>query len=75
MLASAFGFLAELVPQAGNPEEAKKTTDRLKEQLAECLEKDEQGNVKMTITLPDPAMLSTMAESLARLVSFAGAPR
>lgn len=75
LLASAFSFLAELVPPTANQEEARKASERLKEQLAECLDKDEQGRMRMTITLPDPAILSTMAESLARLVSFAGSAR
>jgi superfamily II DNA/RNA helicase len=75
LLASAFGFLAQLVPQNVNSEALQLTTDRLKAQLSECLEKDDQGQLRMTITLPDQAMLSTMAESLARLASFAGAPR
>lgn len=74
LLASAFGFLAELVPQAANQEEAKKTSELLKQQLSECLDKDEQGRMRMIITLPDPSILSTMAESLARLMSYAGAP-
>jgi superfamily II DNA or RNA helicase len=72
LLASAFSFLAELVPQAANQEETQKTSERLKEQLSECLEQDEQGRMKMTITLPDPALLNTMANALARLVSYAG---
>ncbi len=37
-------------------------------------EKDDQGRMRLTFTLPDPAVLSTMAESLARLVAFAGKP-
>ena len=75
LLASAFGFLAELVPQTAQPEAAQQTAERLREQLAECLDKDEQGRVRMTITLPDPSVLSAMAESLARLVSFAESSR
>ncbi len=75
LLTSAFSFLAELVPQTANAEELRTTSERVKEQLAGCMEKDEQGRLRMTITLPDPAVLSTMAESLARLVAFASAAR
>lgn len=75
LLASAFGFLAELVPQGSHPEATKETAARLREQLSACLEKDEQGRDRLIITLPDPSVLNTMAESLARLVSFAGHPR
>jgi len=73
LLASAFSFLAELIPQTSRPEEIQKTSEQLREQLSQCIEKDEQGRMRMTITLPDASILSTMAESLARLVSFAGA--
>jgi hypothetical protein len=72
LLASAFGFLSQMVPPSTDTEALRKTTERLKAQLAECLEKDDQGQLRMTITLPDSAALSTMAESLARLVTFAG---
>jgi superfamily II DNA or RNA helicase len=75
LLSSAFDFLAALVPQTAGKEETERASERVREQLAECLEKDEQGRVRLTITLPDPAVLSTMAESLARLVAFAGATR
>jgi superfamily II DNA/RNA helicase len=71
LLASAFSFLAELAPQTAGPEEIRSTSERVKEQLAACMEKDEQGRLRMTITLPNPDVLSTMAESLARLVAFA----
>ncbi len=75
LLASAFSFLAELAPQPANTEEHRTTSERVKAQLAACMEQDEQGRLRMTVTLPDPAVLSTMAESLARLVAFAGNPR
>lgn len=72
LLASAFSFLAELAPAPASPEEIRSTSERVKEQLASCMEKDDQGRMRLTFTLPDPAVLSTMAESLARLVAFAG---
>ena len=75
LLSSAFGFLSQLVPQTPDSDGLRMTTERLKAQLAECLDKDDQGQLRMTITLPDAAALSTMAESLARLVAFAGSPR
>ena len=75
LLTSAFRFLAELVPQSSNTAEAANTVERMREQLAQCLETDDQGRMRMTITLPDAGALGTMAESLARLASFAAAPR
>jgi hypothetical protein len=75
LLASAFGFLSQLVPQSADADALRTTTERMKAQLAECLDKDDQGQLRMTITLPDSSALGAMAESLARLVEFAGGPR
>jgi len=38
-------------------------------QLNQCLEKDSQGQLKLTVTLPDPAAVASLANSLARLAS------
>jgi len=40
----------------------------VKEQLAQCMDKDEQGRLRMTFTLPDESVLDNMASSLARIV-------
>ena len=40
-------------------------------QLNQCLEKDERGQFKLTVTLPDPAAVANLANSLARLVASA----
>ena len=40
----------------------------LKQRLSECLEKDEKGQLKMTIQLPDEAFLDNMAKSLAQIL-------
>jgi hypothetical protein len=37
--------------------------------LSECLEKGEDGRLKMTITLPDESVLNRMAKSLAQMMS------
>jgi len=36
--------------------------------LSDCLEKADDGTLKMTISLPDEAFLDNMARSLAKMV-------
>ncbi|MEI6212347.1 MAG: DEAD/DEAH box helicase, partial [bacterium] len=69
LLASAFGFLAQLIPPPSDAAAERAVADRVKEQLTRCLEKDEQGRMRLTITLPDPALLATMSDALARLAA------
>jgi len=40
----------------------------LKQRLFECMEKDEDGRLKMTISLPDESVLDNMAKSLAQIL-------
>lgn len=59
LLGAAFAFLGEILPGSGDSEQTS--------QLAECLEKGGDGKMKLTITLPDEAMLDNLARSLARI--------
>ena len=43
-----------------------------KAKLSDCMEKEEDGSLKMTISIPDETFLDNMARSLARM---AGAGR
>jgi len=45
-------------------------TGAFKAKLSECMQTTEDGRLKMTITLPDPSFLDTMARSLARMVGL-----
>src|SRR5580692_11239269 len=52
LVAAAFAFLGEMIPhQPGNGAEQK--TSEFKARLAECLERDEQGRPRLTVTLPN----------------------
>lgn len=35
----------------------------------ECLKKDNDGNLSLTVTLPDPSLLGNLAGSLSRLLT------
>ena len=73
LLSSAFAFLGELIPGQSETEESRRMSELFQRQLNQCLEKDERGQLKLTVTLPDPAAVANLANSLARLA--ASAPR
>lgn len=69
LLGAAFGFIGEMFSEREETGKALQLSEVFKERLSECLEKREDGKLKMTITLPDEAVLDNMAKSLARIVS------
>jgi superfamily II DNA/RNA helicase len=69
LLGAAFSFLGEVLGKGEETERTRQTAEALKGRLAECLERDEQGNWKMTVTFPDPSVLDTLSRSLARLLT------
>lgn len=71
LLTSAFTFLGELIPGQLETEESRRMSELFQQQLHQCLEKDELGQFKLTVTLPDPAAVANLAKSLARLAASA----
>ncbi|MBM3835963.1 MAG: DEAD/DEAH box helicase [Verrucomicrobia bacterium] len=71
LLSSAFAFLGELIPGQPETEESRRLSELFRRQLDQCLEKDERGHFKLTVTLPDPAAVASLANSLARLAASA----
>ena len=57
----------EIIGTPGRP------ADSFRKQLESCMERDDQGRLKLTVTVPDEDTLSSMASSLARLAAF-GSP-
>jgi len=43
--------------------------EAFKRRLAECLERGEDGRLKMTVTLPDESTLDTLSRSLAQILA------
>jgi hypothetical protein len=68
LLRAAFAFIGEMLPKKEETEETIQMAENLKSRLSECLEKDENGRLKMTITLPDESVLSNLAKSLAQIL-------
>lgn len=76
MLAAAFEFLAELMPAAVPAQGGGKggdggnsVADELRRRLDRCVEDDEAGRPRLTVTLPNREALDRLASSLARLLS------
>ena len=46
--------------------------EAFKGRLSECLERGDDGQLKMTITLPDESALDTLSKSLAQVLNTGG---
>jgi len=69
LLGAAFAFLGEMIPEQAETEESRRMAELFRQRFAECLEPDEQGRPRLTVTLPDAAALDQLAGSLARLMA------
>ena len=69
LVAAAFAFLGEMIPQREPTNGAAKMAGELKACLDECLERDEQGRPRLTVTLPNETALENLARSLAFLLA------
>lgn len=67
LLGAAFDFIGEMFAAKAPGDQEARMAELLKEKLKSCMEKDEDGNLKLTLTLPDESFLDKMASSLARL--------
>jgi superfamily II DNA/RNA helicase len=68
MLGAAFQFLGELTLPAADAHAARGLASDLRNRLGECVEPDENGRPRLTITLPDSSALDALAQSLAKLL-------
>ncbi|MGH8304988.1 MAG: DEAD/DEAH box helicase [Steroidobacteraceae bacterium] len=68
LVAAAFTFLGEMIPQREPTTGAAQMAKEFKARLDECLERDEQGRRRLTVTLPNEAALENLARSLAALL-------
>jgi hypothetical protein len=69
LIGAAFSFIGEMFPPEQNPEEIDDLTETLKGTLSDCMERDEDGRLKMTFTFPDDSALDNMARSFARMIN------
>jgi superfamily II DNA or RNA helicase len=69
LLGAAFTFIGEMFPEKEETAQTIQMAETFKMRLSECLEKGEDGELKMTITLPDKAILDNLAKSLAKMAN------
>jgi len=72
LVGAAFAFIGEMLTGRDESEEVGQLAGAFKSKLSDCMEKEEDGSLKMTISIPDETFLDDMARSLARM---AGAGR
>jgi hypothetical protein len=70
LLGAAFTFLNELFPDKEETEQGLELANDFKERLSECMDRGEDGELKMTITLPDESVLENLAKSLAKIADL-----
>ena len=69
LLTAAFTLLGEMIPQRVPTNGGAQMASELKARLEECLERDEQGRPRLTVTLPNEAALENLAQSMAALLT------
>jgi superfamily II DNA/RNA helicase len=69
LLSAAFAFLGEMLPQREETPGTARMALEFKTRLDECLERDDKGRPRLTVTLPDEAALEKLARSLATLLA------
>jgi len=68
LVAAAFTFLGEMIPRKKATNGADQMAREFKARLEECMERDEEGRPRLTVTLPDEAALENLSRSLAALL-------
>jgi len=68
LIGAAFAFIGEMFSQREETEQSHQIAEMVKKGLSECLEKGEDGRLRMTIALPDESILDNMAKSLAQIM-------
>ena len=68
LLTAGFTLLDELLGARTEKQPSPAVTERIKTRLAECVERDEQGRSKLSILLPNAAVLEQIATVLSRLI-------
>ena len=68
LIAAAFTFLGEMIPQEKATTQVEQMASQFKARLDECMERDDEGHPRLTVTLPNEAALENLARSLAALL-------
>ena len=69
LLGAVFKFLGELVEDQARPAPSDAIVGQLRDRLGQCVESDDKGLARLTITLPDRSAIDGLAQTLARLLA------
>jgi superfamily II DNA/RNA helicase len=69
LLGAAFSFIGEIFSGKEETEQTLQMAEAFKQRLAECLERGDDGTLKMTVTLPDESALDALSRSLAQILA------
>ncbi|MDB2686703.1 DEAD/DEAH box helicase [Mariniblastus sp.] len=71
MLGAVFNFLGELVSQTpeATPKPNEQVVEQVRQGLSNCIQTDEEGRQKLTVTLPNDDALQNLATTLASLLA------
>ena len=70
LIGAAFAFISEMFPEKDETEQTIQLANTFKQRLSDCLEPGENGELKMSITLPDASALNNLAHALARMANM-----
>jgi superfamily II DNA or RNA helicase len=68
LVGAAFAFIGEMLSGTDESDEVVQLAGAFKSKLSDCMEKEEDGSLKMTVSIPDEMFLDNMAKSLAQMV-------
>ena len=68
LLGVAFTFIGELFPEQEDTEKMDELASKFRERLSQCIEEGPDGQLQMTVTLPDKGIIDDFAKSLARVI-------
>ena len=69
LIGAAFEFIGAVFDGANESEKTNQLAEVFRETLSEGIKREENGEMKLTITLPNESVLESMARSLAHVVS------
>jgi superfamily II DNA or RNA helicase len=69
LLSAAFEFLGEMVPERPDTPQVEHMAEAFRSQLTQCMEPGEDGDLTLTLSLPDASALDGLARTLARLAA------
>jgi hypothetical protein len=67
MVSAAFAFMGEMFADNDGDVGIEQLAGVFKAKLGDCMDKTEDGQLRMTVTLPDETILDNMARSMARM--------